>query len=90
MIGDESRLGPATRLAAELGLPFSIMADARAEPQTHFLYERASRNLVIMTILVDLRGIVRFTHRGSLFADVVDGAGLYRAVRSLSTSPCAH
>jgi peroxiredoxin len=89
MIGDRARLRQATRLATRLGLPFLILTDERDDLLNHFLTDKTDQNLVSMTILVDLEGIVRFIHHGSLPADIVDGAGLMGALRSLSTLPNA-
>lgn len=89
IIGDEARLGPATRLAAALGLPFLVLADGKGNLQKQFHHEGSGRSVVSLTILVDLQGNPRFIHLGSLPTDVVDGAGLLGAVRSLSTLPCA-
>ena len=84
VLGRGDYLRPATRLAAELGLPFLFLNDIEGKvAHLYGLEETGRRPPPSVTILVDKRNIVRYVHIGALSADIVDTVGLTKAIERL-------
>lgn len=87
LIGGDFYLGPATRLASELNLPFRILADLEDRVLCCFGLEGCgllpNRTL---TVLIDKQGVVRYLHRGSLAGVIFDENGLKQAIADLPLS----
>ena len=84
VIGRGGYLRPATRLAAELGLPFLFLSDPEGEVwRLYGLEEAGIGPPPAVTVLVDKRSIVRYKDVGASPADIVDIGGLMKAIERL-------
>jgi peroxiredoxin len=65
VIGQGGYLGPATRLAAKLGLPFLFLSDLGGEVFRRYgLVEIGRRPPPVATVLVDKQNIIRYVYLG--------------------------
>jgi peroxiredoxin len=86
LIGRGGYLRPATKLAAELDLPFTVLADEEWEAACRYgLDEEALPHPAVATFLVDEWGIVRHADIGAHPGALFDAPRLMREVRCLRT-----
>jgi peroxiredoxin len=84
VIGRGGYLRPATRLAAELGLPFQFLSDREGEvSRLYGLEETLNGSPPAVTLLVDKGNIVRYSYVGAPSAGIVDTGGLMKAIERL-------
>lgn len=81
VIGRGGYPGSATRLAAELGLPFLFLSDTDGTVSRLYGLDEFGRGPPsAVTVLVDKQDIVRYVYLGATSGDVLDGAGLMSAL----------
>lgn len=84
VIGRGGNLRPATRLAAELSLPFLFLSDSSGEVSCLYGLDEIGREPPpVATVLVDKQNIVRYVHLGAPPGNILDGSGLMKALERL-------
>jgi peroxiredoxin len=93
VIGQGGYLGPATRLAAELGLPFLFLSDLGGEVFRRYgLAEIGRRPPPVATVLVDKQNIIRYVYLGVPPGAIIDATCLMNILGRLDfplpLAPC--
>lgn len=87
LIGGGEYLGPATRLAAELDLPFPILADSDEDVWKHYVANsHPSDRYHTVIAVIDDNGILRYLLGGCLSGEIFDAQRLIDAISRLNSS----
>lgn len=84
VIGWGGYLGPATRFAAELGLPFLFLSDINGEVFYQYGLDEIGRGLLpSASVIVDKQNVVRTVYLGAPPDDILDVTRLMNAFKHL-------